>query len=87
MKISESKDRTRKKIYKSLTLNVIFGQTKYVSLVNILLLFLYFLGYFLHDLMDLSLNYRNRSSYELIIHHCFVIVCFGLSIMTTFYIG
>ncbi|KAL7642129.1 UNVERIFIED_CONTAM: hypothetical protein RMT77_006689 [Armadillidium vulgare] len=44
-------------------------------------------GYFLHDLMDLSLNYRNRSSYELIIHHCFVIVCFGLSIMTTFYIG
>ncbi|XP_067010877.2 TLC domain-containing protein 2-like [Anabrus simplex] len=44
-------------------------------------------GYFAYDLADMLLNHRKRSSYELMIHHVLVIICFGLSVSTRYYIG
>lgn len=44
-------------------------------------------GYFIYDFMDMLLNHRKRSSYELMIHHFFVVLCFGLSMLTRLYIG
>nr|CAD7591268.1 unnamed protein product [Timema genevievae] len=44
-------------------------------------------GYFVYDLMDMMINHRKRSSYELMIHHVVVIICFGLSVMTRYYLG
>ncbi|CAG2057614.1 unnamed protein product [Timema podura] len=37
--------------------------------------------------MDMMINHRKRSSYELMIHHVVVIICFGLSVMTRYYLG
>lgn len=45
------------------------------------------IGYFIYDFIDMLLNHRKRSSYELMIHHFFVIICFGLSVLTRQYIG
>nr|CAD7438517.1 unnamed protein product [Timema bartmani]CAD7461066.1 unnamed protein product [Timema tahoe] len=44
-------------------------------------------GYFVYDLMDMMINHRKRSSYELMVHHVVVIICFGLSVMTRYYLG
>lgn len=44
-------------------------------------------GYFAYDLVDMLLHHRKRSSYELMIHHIFVLLCFGLSVTTRFYVG
>nr|CAD7407921.1 unnamed protein product [Timema poppensis] len=43
--------------------------------------------YFVYDLMDMMINHRKRSSYELMVHHVVVIICFGLSVMTRYYLG
>nr|CAD7198859.1 unnamed protein product [Timema douglasi] len=45
------------------------------------------IGYFVYDLMDMMINHRKRSSYELMVHHVVVIICFGLSVMTRYYLG
>lgn len=44
-------------------------------------------GYFIYDFIDMMLHHRKRSSYELMIHHFFVILCFGLSVLSRLYIG
>jgi len=44
-------------------------------------------GYFIYDFLDMALHHRKRSSYELMIHHICVILCFGLSELTCHYIG
>lgn len=44
-------------------------------------------GYFIYDFIDMLLHHRKRSSYELMIHHFFVILCFGLSALSHLYIG
>jgi len=45
------------------------------------------LGYFIHDFIDMALNHRKKSSFELMIHHFFVITCFGLAELTHRYVG
>lgn len=44
-------------------------------------------GYFFYDFMDMALYHRKRSSYELMIHHFFVILCFGLAELSRLYVG
>jgi len=44
-------------------------------------------GYFIHDFIDMALNHRKKSSFELMIHHFFVIACFGLAELTHRYVG
>lgn len=44
-------------------------------------------GYFIYDLLDMLLFNRSRSSYELMVHHSFVIVCFGISVVSRRYVG
>ncbi|XP_071447185.1 TLC domain-containing protein 2-like isoform X2 [Hetaerina americana] len=44
-------------------------------------------GYFVYDFIDMALNHRKRSSYELMLHHLIVITCFGLCINTRYYLG
>lgn len=44
-------------------------------------------GYFIYDFLDMALHHRKKSSFELMIHHFFVITCFGLSELTLRYIG
>ncbi|CAL4071729.1 unnamed protein product [Meganyctiphanes norvegica] len=44
-------------------------------------------GYFIFDSVDMMLNHRKRSSYELMIHHTCVILCFGLAVVTKVYLG
>jgi len=44
-------------------------------------------GYFIYDFMDMALYHRKRSSYELMIHHFCVILCFGLAELTRLYVG
>ncbi|XP_063221074.1 TLC domain-containing protein 2-like [Bacillus rossius redtenbacheri] len=44
-------------------------------------------GYFIYDLLDIGLNHRKRSSYELMVHHIVVILCFGLAVSTRYYLG
>ncbi|KAF4528449.1 hypothetical protein B566_EDAN015851 [Ephemera danica] len=45
------------------------------------------IGYFAYDLCDLVLNHRKRSSYELMVHHILVLLCFGLAMTTRYYLG
>lgn len=44
-------------------------------------------GYFMYDFMDMALYHHKRSSYELMIHHFCVILCFGLAELTRLYVG
>ncbi|KAK7791062.1 hypothetical protein R5R35_007153 [Gryllus longicercus] len=44
-------------------------------------------GYFTYDLIDMVLGHRKRSSYELMVHHILVILCFGLAISTRSLLG
>ncbi|ODM97209.1 TLC domain-containing protein 2 [Orchesella cincta] len=47
----------------------------------------YSVGYFIFDFLDMLINHRKRSSYELMIHHVFVLSCFTLSIATRYYLA
>ncbi|XP_076341503.1 TLC domain-containing protein 2-like [Tachypleus tridentatus] len=40
-------------------------------------------GYFIYDFIDMSSNHRCRNSYELMVHHAFVILCFGITMYKT----
>ncbi|XP_076036418.1 TLC domain-containing protein 2-like [Oratosquilla oratoria] len=44
-------------------------------------------GYFIHDLIDLTQNHWKRSTFELMGHHCCVILCFGLAVWTKQFTG
>ncbi|XP_076341125.1 TLC domain-containing protein 2-like [Tachypleus tridentatus] len=44
-------------------------------------------GYFIYDFIDMSSNHRCRNSYELMVHHAFVILCFGITVCTKLYVG
>lgn len=45
------------------------------------------IGYFIHDAHHMTLAGPSRSSYELLVHHCVVIFCFGLSLLSHTYVG
>ncbi|CAL8090955.1 unnamed protein product [Orchesella dallaii] len=47
----------------------------------------YSVGYFIFDFLDMLMNHRKRSSYELMLHHVFVLSCFILSIVTRYYLA
>jgi len=38
------------------------------------------IGYFLYDALDMVLYHRKRSTYELLVHHFFVVLCFSLAV-------
>ncbi|XP_064612890.1 TLC domain-containing protein 2-like [Liolophura sinensis] len=44
-------------------------------------------GYFLYDTLDMFLFNRGRQTYELIGHHCVILCCFGITIVTHLYVG
>jgi len=45
------------------------------------------IGYFIYDALDMLLYHRKRSTYELLIHHFFVILCFSLAVVSRQYIA
>lgn len=45
------------------------------------------IGYFIHDALDMIMNNRKKSTYELLVHHLFVISCFGLAVFSGNYLG
>eukprot|EP00088_Acartia_fossae_P001859 TRINITY_DN10724_c0_g2_i3.p1 TRINITY_DN10724_c0_g2~~TRINITY_DN10724_c0_g2_i3.p1 ORF type:complete len:289 (+),score=56.02 TRINITY_DN10724_c0_g2_i3:83-949(+) len=45
------------------------------------------IGYFLYDALDMMIYHRKRSSYELLIHHTMVIVCYSIAVSTHKYIA
>ncbi|CAG0899870.1 unnamed protein product [Darwinula stevensoni] len=44
-------------------------------------------GYFIVDSVDMYVNNKGRASYELLVHHVFVILCFGLTVVVGYYLG
>jgi len=44
-------------------------------------------GYFVYDSLDMLLYHRKRSTYELMIHHILVILCFGISVSYRQYVA
>jgi len=40
------------------------------------------IGYFIYDAIDMLLYHRKKSTYELLIHHALVIICFGIAATT-----
>ena len=38
------------------------------------------IGYFLYDAIDMVIYHRKKSTYELLLHHLLVILCFGLAV-------
>jgi len=45
------------------------------------------IGYFIHDALDMARNNMKKSTYELLVHHTMVILCFGLAVVTRQYLG
>jgi TLC domain len=45
------------------------------------------IGYFTYDALDMLLYHRKRSSYELLIHHFLVILCFSIAATSGQYIA
>ncbi|XP_043200103.1 TLC domain-containing protein 2-like [Amphibalanus amphitrite] len=45
------------------------------------------IGYFIHDALDMALNNMKKSTYELLVHHVLVILCFGLAAVSGQYLG
>lgn len=45
------------------------------------------IGYFLYDALDMMIYHRKRSSYELMIHHTLVILCYCIAVFTHTYIA
>ncbi|KAL4223232.1 TLC domain-containing protein 2 [Mactra antiquata] len=44
-------------------------------------------GYFVYDTIDMMIYQRTRQSFELLLHHIVIILCFGLAVCTKLYIG
>ena len=40
------------------------------------------IGYFLYDAADMILNHRKRSTYELLLHHSLVILCYSVAVIS-----
>jgi len=45
------------------------------------------IGYFIYDFSDMALYHRKGSTYELLIHHGMVILCFGIAVSTRTYVA
>ncbi|XP_062409002.1 TLC domain-containing protein 2 [Sardina pilchardus] len=45
------------------------------------------IGYFIYDFFDMVLNQKLSQSWELLFHHCVVITCFGISVLSCRYVG
>ncbi|KAF7219008.1 TLC domain-containing protein 2 [Nothobranchius furzeri] len=45
------------------------------------------IGYFIHDFFDMVFNQKLSQSWELLFHHIVVITCFGLSVLSSCYVG
>ena len=45
------------------------------------------IGYFLYDALDMALYHRKRSSYELLLHHFVVVLCFTLAVTSRQYVA
>merc|ERR1711997_1224581 len=45
------------------------------------------IGYFLFDALDMLLYHRKRSTYELLVHHAIVILCFSLAVTSRQYVA
>merc|ERR1711981_15186 len=45
------------------------------------------IGYFIYDFCDMALFHRKGSTYELLIHHGMVILCFGVAVSTRTYVA
>lgn len=45
------------------------------------------IGYFTYDALDMLLYHRKRSSYELLIHHFLVILCFSIAVTSGQYVA
>lgn len=39
------------------------------------------------DFIDMATHHRRSSTYELLVHHTLVIICFGLAVVTKYYQG
>ena len=40
------------------------------------------IGYFLYDAADMVINHRKRSTYELLLHHGLVILCYSVAVIS-----
>jgi len=45
------------------------------------------IGYFIYDAVDMIVHHRKRSTYELLLHHFLVILCFGIAVTTKQYVA
>lgn len=45
------------------------------------------IGYFIYDFLDMAIYHRKGSTYELLIHHAMVILCFGIAVSTRTYVA
>ena len=39
------------------------------------------IGYFVYDALDMIANHRKRSTYELLLHHGLVILCYSVAVV------
>ena len=45
------------------------------------------IGYFIYDFCDMAVYHRKGSTYELLVHHGMVILCFGIAVSTRTYVA
>jgi len=45
------------------------------------------IGYFLYDALDMMVYHRKRSTYELLVHHFLVVLCFSLAVTSRQYVA
>jgi len=45
------------------------------------------IGYFLYDALDMLMYHRKRSTYELLIHHFFVVLCYSLAVTSRTFVA
>merc|ERR550539_2181633 len=45
------------------------------------------IGYFLYDAADMIVNNRKRSTYELLLHHSLVILCYSVAVLTNQFVA
>ena len=45
------------------------------------------IGYFLYDALDMILNHRKRSTYELLLHHGLVVLCYSVAVISAQFVA
>ena len=45
------------------------------------------IGYFVYDAVDMLANHRKRSTYELLLHHGLVILCYSVAVVSRQFVG